>query len=107
MSKPYSNLRRTMSRERQEKNRIKANLLKQELALRELRQALELTQEQLANNLNMNQAAISKFESQSDIYISTLRKILAAMGAELKIIAHFPEGDVVINQFDDIRKEAL
>ena len=41
---------------------------------------------------------------QSDIYISTLRKILFAMGGELIIIAHFDDGDVLINQFDDIRK---
>jgi hypothetical protein len=52
----------------------------------------------------MNQAAISKFEHQSDIYISTLRKILSAMGAELRIIAHFPHTDVEIDQFTDIHK---
>ena len=102
MSKPMENLRRGMSPDRRRRIRIKAEVLKKEIALRELRQALELTQQQLANTLNMNQAAIAKFESQSDIYISTLRKILSAMGAELMIIAHFPEGDVVINQFKEL-----
>lgn len=104
MSKPFANLRNAMSPERQKRNTIRTEFLKQEIALRELRQALDLTQEQLASTLNVNQAAISKFERQSDIYISTLRKILAAMGAELKIIAHFSEGDVVINQFHDLHE---
>ena len=106
MSKPFKKLLEDISPERKERIRIKKELLKQEMALRELRQALELTQEELANNLNMNQAAISKFEKQSDIYISTLRRILSAMGADLKIVAHFSEGDVVINQFNELRDNA-
>ena len=106
MSKPFKKLLEDISPERKERIRIKKELLKQEMALRELRQALALTQEELANNLNMNQAAISKFEKQSDIYISTLRRILSAMGADLKIVAHFSEGDVVINQFNELRDNA-
>jgi len=38
-------------------------------------------------------------ESQSDMYVSTLRRFLEAMGAQLKIVAEFPDGEVVINQF--------
>ena len=53
-------------------------------------------------NYELNQAAVSKFEHQSDLYISTLRKILYAIGAELKIVAQFPDADVVINQFTDL-----
>ena len=105
MNKPFKKLLEEMTPERRERIEIKTSLLKQELALKELRQALRLTQEDLASSLQLNQAAISKFERQSDIYISTLRKILSAMGAELKIIAHFPDGDVVINQFDEILHE--
>jgi len=52
----------------------------------------------------MNQAAVSKLEHQSDMYVSTLRRFIAAMGGELRIVARFPEGDVVINQFEEIRK---
>ncbi len=53
----------------------------------------------------MNQAAISKLEHQSDIYVSTLRRFITAMGGQLRIIAHFPQGDVEITQFDDIREQ--
>ena len=72
------------------------------MALADLRKALDLTQEQLAETMQINQAAVSKFENQSDLYISTLRKILFSMGAELKIIAQFPQADVEITQFNDL-----
>ena len=106
MSKPFNNLLNNMSPERRERIKIKTNVLKNEMALGELRQALDLTQEELAKSLHLKQAAISKFEHQSDIYLSTLRKILFAMGADLKIIAHFPDGDVLVNQFTDIRRDS-
>jgi len=101
-AKPFKQLLQAMPPERRERIRLKAELLKHEVALQELRQALELTQTEVATSLHMNQAAISKFERQSDIYISTLRKILSVMGAELKIVARFPDGEVVINQFNDL-----
>lgn len=105
MSKTFNTLLEKMPAIRRKKIAAQTSRLKQEMALCELRQALDLTQTQLAESLNMKQAAISKFERQSDIYISTLRNILTAMGGDLKIIASFPEGDVQINQFDEIRSE--
>lgn len=104
MSKSFKSLIEKMPIERQERIKQKAKELKTQMALGELRRALELTQGHLAESLSMNQAAISKFEHQSDIYISTLRKILSAMGAELKIVAHFPDTDVVIDQFTGLKK---
>ena len=102
MSRPFKKLLENMPRDRRERIRLKTEVLKNEMALKDLRQALKLTQDELARSLKMKQAAISKFERQSDIYPSTLRKILFVMGADLKIVAHFPEGDVLINQFNDI-----
>ena len=52
----------------------------------------------------MNQAAISKVERRSDMLISTLRKIIEAMGGELEIRAILPAGVVRINRFQDVRK---
>jgi transcriptional regulator with XRE-family HTH domain len=71
-------------------------------ALKKLRQARQLTQQDLANVLNVNQAALSKMENQADMRISTLRKLLTAMGGNLKIIAEFPEGEVVIDPFERV-----
>jgi transcriptional regulator with XRE-family HTH domain len=76
-----------------------------EMALQELRQAMHLTQQEIADLLQMNQAAVSKLEHQSDMYVSTLRRFVAALGGELRIVAHFPQGDVVINQFEEIREQ--
>lgn len=42
---------------------------------------------------------MSKVESQTDMYVSTLRRFVEAMGGELRIVAHFPQGNVEINQF--------
>jgi DNA-binding transcriptional regulator YiaG len=71
MSKPISELRKNMSPERRKRIAAKTAQLKQEMALQELRQALDLTQQELAEKLRVNQAAVSKFENQSDIYIGT------------------------------------
>ena len=82
----------------------KAERMLNDMALDELREALKLTQESLAESLHVNQAAISKVERRSDMLISTLRKIIQAMGGELEIRAILPAGVVRINQFQDVRR---
>ncbi len=100
MAKPFKKLKDNMSPERREKIEERAQEILIGMALQELRQTRHLTQQELANMLNINQAALSKMECQADIRVSTLRKILSAMGGTLKIVAEFPEGEVVINQFE-------
>jgi transcriptional regulator with XRE-family HTH domain len=104
MAKPFRNLVEKMSPQSQARIKKRTAQMYSDMALQELRQAMHLTQQELADLLKMNQAAISKLEHQSDMYVSTLRRFIAAMGGELRIIAHFPQGDVEITQFDDIRK---
>jgi DNA-binding transcriptional regulator YiaG len=70
-----------------------------EMPLHELRKAQELSQETLAKALHVNQAAISRMERRTDMYISTLRNYIRAMGGELEIIATFPDGQVKIENF--------
>ena len=100
MAKPFKELKEEMSPQRREKIEDRAQAILISMALQELRQTLHLTQQELANILNINQAALSKMENQTDIRVSTLRKLLAAMGGTLKIVAEFPEGEVVIDQFE-------
>ncbi len=100
MAKPFKKLKDNMSPERREKIEERAQEILIGMALQELRQTRHLTQQELANMLNINQAALSKMECQADIRVSTLRKILSAMGGTLKIVAEFPEGEVIINQFE-------
>jgi len=61
------------------------------LALQDLRKAMELTQEQVAAELNMKQGNLSRLEKRSDLMISTLRKYIEAMGGRLNIVAEFPD----------------
>lgn len=70
-----------------------------EMPLQELRKARELSQEAIAETLDMKQASVSKLERRTDMYISSLRSFIEAMGGELDIIAKFPEGSVRITQF--------
>jgi hypothetical protein len=35
------------------------------------------------------------------MYVSSLRRFVEAMGGELRVVAHFPEDDVVISNFSD------
>jgi len=72
------------------------------MPLQELRHARQLSQEQLAEILRVQQASISKLERRTDMYISTLRNFIRAMGGELEIRALFPEGVVPIDQFHTI-----
>ena len=88
-----------MSPQRQEQAKERTNEMLEELALQDLRKALNLTQEQVAIIMKTNQAAASRMENQSDIYVSTLRKFIRALGGEIKIVATFKDREVVINQF--------
>ena len=81
----------------------KAAKLRSEMALNELRAALEITQEHLAKILRVRQAAISKLERRTDMYVSTLADFVRAMGGKLEITAQFPHGRVKITQFRSIR----
>jgi DNA-directed RNA polymerase specialized sigma subunit len=86
--------------EREEIAALKATLVREEASLQNLRVARERSQEQIAERLGVQQAAVSKIERRTDMYISSLRKFLQAMGGELDIIARFPDQPAVrITQF--------
>ncbi len=102
MARKYSELRARMSPEvRKRANRLARNMIA-EMPLQELRQARCLSQVQLAQVLRIKQASVSKLERRTDMYIQTLRSYIEAMGGRLEIMAHFPDGDVRINQFEEL-----
>lgn len=72
-----------------------------ELQLHELRQTKALSQVTLAKTLHVHQAAISKMEHRNDMYVSTLREYIRALGGHLEIVARFPDGAVKISNFND------
>ena len=77
---------------------IKKELLA-EMPLHELRRARELTQVEVAKTLKVNQPAVAKLEQRADVYVSSLRSYIEAVGGQLKIVAEFPEGEVAITNF--------
>jgi len=75
-----------------------AQLIAEEMTLRELRRARKITQQKIAKSLNIGQEGVSKIEKRSDLLISTLRKTVEAMGGSLSLVAEFPDrGPVVLS----------
>ena len=68
-----------------------AELITEEMTLRELRKARHLTQVSVARELGVSQDAVSRLEQRSDLLLSTLRKTVEAMGGSLSLIARFPD----------------
>ena len=105
MARKFKELEAKMSPKALARSDAKVKLLKEEMALNELRAARDITQEHLASLLRVNQAAISKIERRADMYVSTLEHFIRAMGGVLEINARFPDGLVRIRQFRDLKKE--
>lgn len=73
-----------------------AELIAEEMDLRALRKALGLTQDQLARTLGIKQAGLSALEKRTDLFLSTLRNLITAMGGRLSLVAEFPDHAPVI-----------
>jgi DNA-binding XRE family transcriptional regulator len=102
MARKFSELTAKMSPAARARARARTKTMLAEMPLQELRLARGLTQGQLATTLKVRQASISKLERRADMYISTLRSHIEALGGELDIIARFPDGEVRIANFEDV-----
>jgi transcriptional regulator with XRE-family HTH domain len=107
MANKYSELRKKMSPEARAWAEGKTREMLAQMPLHELRQARGLSQQSLAELLKVQQPSIAKMERRTDMYISTLRNHIEAMGGQLEVIARFPEGAVRISNFADLDDEAL
>ena len=101
MARKFTELRAKMSPASRARSEARAAKMIEEFALNDLRAARALTQTKMAELLDVSQSEISKIEKRTDMYISTLRSFIQAMGGELQIRAVFPEGEVAIEQFKD------
>ena len=99
-TKPYGLLREKMSSERRLQNEARVQTALIYMALQELRQSLNVTQQDLAKTLELTQPSLSKLEHQDDIHVSTLAGYIEALGGQLKLVASFPEQEVIISQFE-------
>ena len=107
MARKFRDLRARMSPERRRRAHERADAMIAELPLQALRHARRLTQESLAKQLGSKQALVSKLERRADMYVSSLRSYIQAMGGELDIIARFPDGTVRITQFEEIARPSV
>lgn len=102
MAKKFSELRNAMTTvSRVQADQQTQNMLA-EMPLHELRRARGLSQKVLAETLHVQQPSVAKMERRTDMYISTLRSHIEAMGGELEVIAKFPDGTVKINNFAEL-----
>jgi len=106
MAKKFAELRAKMSPEARAQAEVKASAMLAEMPLNELRQARGLSQKMLAEVLHVQQPSIAKIEKRTDMYISTLRSHIEAMGGQLEVIAKFPDGVVKISNFSELDKVA-
>ncbi len=106
MAKKFSELREKMTPAARARAHVRAQQMLAEMPLNELRQARGLSQATLARILNVQQPSIAKLEHRTDMYISTLRSHIEAMGGALEIVARFPEGSVKISNFEGLDEQA-
>lgn len=105
MAKKFRELEEKMSPEARAWVDKRAKKILREMPLEELRAARQLTQQQLAKLLKKDQSAISKLERRTDMYLSTLREFVKAMGGDLEIRAVFPDtGSIVITGFSELER---
>lgn len=99
MAKTFDALvKRTTSKRTRDRAVSRTKELLGELPVGQLRQLAGKSQRELAKILGIKQPSLSKLEKQSDMQISTLQKIIEALGGELDVVARFPKGAVKIGQ---------
>lgn len=93
---PMDEALEVLSPERRRRIETRAEaLIAEEMALRDLRRARRVTQEQVAERLGGRQVYVSRFEKRADIKLSTLRDYVRAIGGDLQLIVTFPDGETV------------
>ena len=100
MTKTFDSLTKNFSQERKAQIEKETQLLRMEYdLLARLRKDRDLTQQELADILEIRQSAISKLEKQDDIMLQTLERYINALGGELEVVAKFPDMEVSLTQF--------
>ena len=101
MRRTFAELKARMSPEVRARAGTRTRGMIADMLLAEVRQLVGLTQEDLAKRLGIKQPTLSRLESQDDMYISTLRRLIEALGGTLEIVVHLPTGEIRIQQFQD------
>jgi transcriptional regulator with XRE-family HTH domain len=100
MARKFTELQARMSPDRRDRIQAQVREAMTEMLLAEIRKRAGLTQNDLADALGIKQPSLSRLEAQDDMQISTLRRIITALGGSLELVAHLPGGTVRLTQFD-------
>lgn len=98
----FAELRSQMSLEAQAAAASEAMRLGEAMKLAQIRRARQLSQKEIGESLNIGQASVAKIEKRTDMYVSTLRRFIEAMGGELEIVARFSDQAIKIGSFSDL-----
>jgi predicted transcriptional regulator len=99
--RPFRELTRTFTPDRRARVAAKAAQLREAMTLEELRKALALSQEDMAETLTGGQSAVAKLEKRTDMHVSNLRRYVEALGGALEITARFPDASVVLTNIGE------
>lgn len=102
----WRELRNALPAERRARIEARAARTLEGMHLRELRRALQMSQVRVAEQLGIGQAAVSRLERRTDVYLSTLRNYVRALGGDLRIVATFGSSEIEIKQFASPRRLA-
>src|SRR4051812_38078699 len=95
--RPFTGLTKGFTAARRTRAAAKAAALRGEMTLEELRKARDISQEELAEALEVGQPSVAKLEKRTDIHVSNLRRYIEALGGELEITAKFADVRVIIS----------
>jgi len=98
-TKPFSELLNQLTPERRAKIETRVQLALLHHNLLELQESLGLTQDETEKDHNGVDLALSEWEDQDDISVSTISEYIKALGGNLKLVANFPDKEIVISQF--------
>ena len=99
MAHKFETLTKKMDPDRVKRAKARAKEVMAEMLLTEIRKEAGFTQDDLAKKMGMKQPSLSKLESQDDMQISTLKRLITALGGQLELIVHMPSGDIRVSQF--------
>ncbi len=98
-TKPFAKLAEGAKTDPQRRARIEQykRAIDDALTLAELRAQKGVTQQEIAAALDVTQANVSRIEREENLYLSTLRDYVEALGGQLEIRAVFPDQTVTLD----------
>ena len=92
MAQKFSDFIASLPAANQQRIKARTAALLRTISLAELRRARQFSQDMLAEAMGASQSSVSKLERRIDLYVSTLREYVEALGDVLEIRARFPNG---------------